>query len=101
MDSTVEGCEAVIGDDQERSIGSGLVDRLADCLIHLAIDLEQIAFVAAPEHMRILIDAGEVIKKEAALKPVEFETEQPQAVGQHFAALRKELRLGEDTRSEG
>ena len=97
----IEAGETVIGNDHQLGAAAGLLHRLPDGLVDCFVDLEQVGLETPPEHVRVLVHAGKIVKEQAALEAVQLVAEDPKAVGENLPALTEELVLGENPRAVG
>ena len=82
----MERREAVIGDDEQSGVWRGSHDP-PDLRVHALVGFQEQVFVLAPQHVRVLVDAQEMDKENAALKAAQSVFQQAKLLVANAAAL--------------
>ncbi len=72
MNRAIEGRETMIGHHDDACVRRRSVERLTYRPIQLPVEIQQFTFELSPEHVGVLIDAGEIVKQQALPKMVEL-----------------------------
>src|SRR6185437_7310689 len=97
--SAVKRSESVIGHDNQLRVRFAAHD-FAKTSIYILVDFQQLRFVFAPEHVRVLVDGREIEKKQAAVEMPKRVAQKLPLIFKHKMSLRKELRQREDALSQ-